>query len=173
MFNSFVNIFKWSSVLIIWYITQNYLIYKPIIIIDYSWIFTDEVLSIFPCLRWRTYLKSATCLIGRIMSWPKIRWPRLLLLILWYTNRISKAAIDRIPIIISSSSTHFPIYCTYAQHSLIVDEFSLLLRLPVDFWLNLDLILYHVIFLSEYFKLMTNELLTLVIHDVNWLGIII
>ena len=65
-------------------------------------------MSLFICifLRWRIYLLSATWFIGKIMSRPKISWPGLFSLVLWYVDCTAKAAASRIPINGSASSTY-------------------------------------------------------------------
>ena len=66
-------------------------------------------LSNCACLCWCIYLQSSTWFIGSIVSRPKISWPGLLSLVVWYVDRIAKADSDRITINGTASSMY--VYC--------------------------------------------------------------
>ena len=65
-----------------------------------------KYLSICACLRWQIYLQSVTWYLGSIMSRPKIIWPGIWPLVVWYMERTAKGAVVRILIHGSDSSTY-------------------------------------------------------------------
>ena len=110
--------------------------------------------SLFICvwLLWRMYLQSATLFVGIIMYLPKNNCPRLLYFLLWYADRTVKAAVDRITIHGSASSTY--VFCILYEHTRLPNTVCIismiafacgfpgesgLVLIPYSFYINLSL----------------------------------
>ena len=78
-------------------------------------------LFIFTCLRWCIYLQPATWFMGSIRYWLKTSCTRLLLFVLWYVDRTTKAPTARITIHGSETSTY--ISCIWYERTFYIKLF--------------------------------------------------